>query len=325
MLSEHDFIEKKIILVYPKDGDKISFKNDNLIITDFDNIIKLQLSCYKIFSIFIVGRFTLTSGIIEKSKKFGFSIVFFNSYFKIYSCINYAMEGNTILRKKQYITEKGNDIAKKIIMNKIENQKDILMKMRDNTIKDGIEILNEQIIKLRKDNYNDYEIMGIEGIAAKVYFNRLYKDCNWKGRQPRVKKDEINLLLDMGYTILFNYIEAILNIYGFDLYKGNLHKEFYKRKSLVCDIIEPFRPIVDYKIKKMINLNQINSYNFMLNNEQYHIEWRDSAEFTSSILGEILSYKKSIFRYIQSYYRWFMKDNNIEKFPKAELIKDDNN
>lgn len=325
MLNEPDFIEKKIILVYPKDGDKISFKNDNLIITDVNNKTKLQLSCYKIFSMFIVGGFTLTSGIIEKSKKFGFSIVFLTSSFKVYSCINYEMEGNTLLRKKQYTTNRGNEIGKQLIINKIENQKEMLIKLRDKTIKSGIDNLNEQIQKLKKNNYNDYEIMGIEGVAAKVYFNRLYKKYNWKGRQPRVKRDEINLLLDIGYTILFNYIEAILNIYGFDVYKGNLHKEFYKRKSLVCDIIEPFRPIVDYKIKNMLNLNQIETYNFKINNGQYQIDWKDSAKFTSQILEEISSYKKSIFRFIQSYYRWFMKEKDINYFPKAVLTKDDNN
>lgn len=325
MLSEPDFIEKKIILVYSKDGDKISFKNDNLIITGIDNKIKLQLSCYKIFSVFIVGGFTLTSGVIEKSKKFGFSIVFFNASFKIYACINYKMEGNTLLRKKQYSIKNGNEISKKIIINKIKNQKETLIKMRNKTIKDGIDNLNELIQKLENNNFSDYEIMGIEGVAAKVYFNRVYKDYSWNGRQPRVKKDEINLLLDIGYTVLFNYIEAILNIYGFDVYKGNLHKEFYKRKSLVCDIIEPFRPIVDYKIKKMLSLNQIETYEFKVNNGQYQINWKDSAKFTSQILEEIASYKKSIFRFIQSYYRWFMKEKDINSFPKAVLIKDDNN
>ena len=60
MLSEPDFIEKKIILVFPQEKDRISFKNDNIVITDYDNKIKMQLSCYRLFAIFIVGGFTLT-------------------------------------------------------------------------------------------------------------------------------------------------------------------------------------------------------------------------------------------------------------------------
>ena len=41
------------------------------------------------------------------------------------------MEGNTLLRKKQYMTQKSNEIAKAIIINKIRNQRDILKRLRD--------------------------------------------------------------------------------------------------------------------------------------------------------------------------------------------------
>jgi CRISPR-associated protein Cas1 len=232
------------------------------------------------------------------------------------------LEGNFLLREKQYTTTKGNDIAKQLVINKIENQRDFIKKIRSKDNKEGIKKLNEAIIKLKENDFNGYEIMGLEGTSAKVYFNRIFAEFNWQGRQPRVKRDELNLLLDIGYTVLFNYIEAILNLYGFDIYKGNLHKEFYKRKSLVCDIIEPFRPIVDYKIRKMINLGQIKNYKFKIYKEQYQLEWEYSSHFVGSILEEISDYKSLIFDFIQQYYRWFMKDEIIEKFPKVVLTND---
>lgn len=325
MLSEPDFVEKKIIIAMPQKGEKISFKNDNIVLLDAESKIKFQLSCYRLFAIFVIGGFNITTGIIEKSKKFGFSIVLFTSTFKVYSTINFAMEGNTLLRQKQYLTNNHDQIARAIIINKIENQRDFLKKLRDRSINDGIDNLNSQINKLNTSSDIDgYEVMGIEGVAAKVYFNRLYKDVEWNGRQPRVKRDKINLLMDIGYTILFNYIEAILNIYGFDIYKGNLHKEFYKRKSLVCDIIEPFRPIVDYKIKKGINLKQFEKYEYLLDNGQYNINWKDGIDYMLIILEEINKYKEKIFRYIQQYYRWVMKEKNISDFPKVVLVDDNN-
>lgn len=324
MLSEPDFIEKKILVVFTHNGEKISFKNDNIIVLDEEQQIKKQMSCYRLFAIFIVGGISLTSGIISRSKKFGFSIVLFTTSFKVYSTINFSLEGNTLLRRKQYITDKETEIANQIIINKIQNQKDILKKLRDKDVQDGIENLEENIERLKNNNYNSYEIMGLEGTSAKVYFNRLFKNYNWNGRQPRIKRDKINLLLDISYTILFNYIEAILNIYGFDIYKGNLHKEFYKRKSLVCDMVEPFRPIVDYKLRKMINLNQIDNYKYVIINNQYQLNWQESTKFVSAILEEILKYKICIFRFIQQYYRWFMKDKDICDFPEVRLIENDN-
>ena len=325
MLTTPDFMSKKIIVVLPKNGDKISFKNDNLVVLDNLGKIKLQMSCYKIFAVFVVGGFTVTTGIIEKSKKFGFSIVFLTTTFKVYETINFKMEGNTLLRKKQYNTNISTEIGKQIIINKLENQRDTIKQIRDVSNTEGILIINENISKLVKNKFNIYEIMGIEGTSAKVYFNRLFKEFEWQGRQPRVKRDKINLLLDIGYTILFNYIEAILNIYGFDIYKGNLHQEFYKRKSLVCDLIEPFRPIVDYKIRKSFNLGRFNNFEFFVDNGQYSLNWQYSSEFLQIILEEIIMYRKCIFEYIQSYYRWFMKSDNIDNFPKARLQKNDIN
>jgi CRISPR-associated protein Cas1 len=273
--------------------------------------------------LFIVGGFTITTGIIERSKRFGFSIVFLTTFFRVYETINFKMEGNTLLRTKQYNHATADTIGKYIIMNKIENQNLVLAMLRDSEIKDDIDLLKKYLEKLKTSALNAHEIMGIEGVASKVYFSKIFRELNWTGRQPRVKRDKINLLLDIGYTLLFNYIEAVANIYGFDIYKGNLHKEFYKRKSFICDMIEPFRPIIDYKIRKLFTLKQCNNWNFVITNGRHQLSYKDSSECVTILLKEILCYKESIFDYIQQYYRWFMKNGDIENFPKGVLIKND--
>lgn len=323
MISLPTFMHNKIIFIYSFKGDIISFSNDNIIVKDKDGKTKFQYTCYKIFIIFIVGGYIVTTGLIERSKKYGFSIIFMTTNFKITFSINYKTEGNFLLREKQYNCKIKNEIANKIIYNKISNQIDCLKKLRDITNNEGILILQENLKKLNNLELSINEIMGIEGICAKVYFNRIFKTISWKGRQPRLKKDIINLLLDIGYTILFNYIEALLNIYGFDIYKANLHQEFYKRKSLVCDIIEPFRSIIDYKILKMHNLGQIKKTDFIFINNKYFLNFKESQKIILEMLNEINIYKVCIFKYIQDYYRWFMKNQNINNIPIGEVIKND--
>ena len=39
MLSEPDFVEKKIIIAMPQKGEKISFKNDNIVLLDAESKI----------------------------------------------------------------------------------------------------------------------------------------------------------------------------------------------------------------------------------------------------------------------------------------------
>jgi CRISPR-associated protein Cas1 len=168
--------------------------------------------------------------------------------------------------------------------------------------------------------------MGYEGIAAKAYFNRIFGDFDWHGRRPRIKRDSINLLLDIGYTVLFNYIDALCNLYGFDTYKGNLHQQFFKRKSLVCDLVEPFRPIIDSATRKSINLKQITKDDFTKSKDgRYSLEWKQSAKIVGLYVTEISRHKQSLFRFIQSYYRWFMKNAYEIKseMPKGEIKEND--
>ncbi|MGI6325091.1 MAG: type V CRISPR-associated endonuclease Cas1 [Bacilli bacterium] len=323
MITLPAFMYNKVLIVFPMQGDRISFSNDNIIIKDKEDKIKFQYSCYKLFIIYIVGGYTITSGLIEKAKKFGFSIVFLTTNFKISFSINFKTEGNFLLREKQYKCEIKNQIANRIVYNKILNEIECLKKLRDTTNNEGINILKENLEKLNNFDLTINEIMGIEGICAKVYFNRIFKNIPWQSREPRLKNDIPNLLLDIGYTILFNYIEALLNIYGFDLYKANLHQEFYKRKSLVCDIIEPFRVIIDYKVLKMYNLGQIKETDYVIINNKYNLNYQNSQAIILELLHEINEYKVCIFKYIQEYYRWFMKNKDIKEIPIAKVVKND--
>lgn len=321
MLSEPNFLAKKIVMIHSNQGQKISFLNDNLVVRDKNNQIILQYSCHRIFIIYIIGGFTITTGLIDRGRKFGISFVFLTSGYKFYESIPYKSRGNTMLVRRQYETKLDLSIGQNIVKNKIYNQKKTLSNLRIH--KEGVELLNKSMEKLTEPINNLSILMGIEGTAAKVYFNRMFDMTEWKGRQPRVKRDSINLLLDVGYTILFNYIDALVSMYGFDTYKGNLHQEFYCRKSLICDLVEPFRVIIDHKIRKMYNLNQVKDENFLCQKDRYMINYKSKTNYASEFAMEINSYSSCIFRYIRDYYRWFMTSENVNEMPFVEVLKND--
>lgn len=99
MMTLPDFEKKQIIFVFLIQGEKISFNNDNLIVVDKEDRVKLQTTCYRIFMLCIVGSFTLTSGIIQRSHKFGFPIFLMTGSLKVYDKFGSKMEGNVILRR----------------------------------------------------------------------------------------------------------------------------------------------------------------------------------------------------------------------------------
>ncbi len=174
-----------------------------------------------------------------------------------------------------------------------------------------------------KPDLTGQEIMGIEGICAKLYFKSLFAEYEWKSRQPRTKCDMTNTLMDIGYTILFNIINALLEMYGFDVYVGILHTQFFHRKSLVCDLEEPFRPIVDAAILKALNLGQVSENDFWKNQNQYILPWKNSKKYVGVILNALMEYKNEIFIYLQSYYRAFIRDKSAEEFPVFDLFDEE--
>lgn len=87
------------------------------------------------------------------------------------------------------------------------------------------------------------------------------------------------------------------------------------RKSLVCDLMEPFRPIIDYTVRKGINLGQIKETDFKLFSGRYILEWKCSPAYSKLFLDSILDYKVDLFKYIQGYYRAFMKQKTIQEYP----------
>lgn len=319
-MSRPDFILKQVIFIESDSTKKIKFKNSNLLVVDKDNKTIIQHSLYKIFIVYILGEFSITSVLIKNAKKYSVPIVFLNYNLKPYFSIVPDNKGNFLLRKKQYNNKKDLELAKHIIKNKVSNQLNLMKSLRykSKSEKENLKKVNELLFSI--DNCNSsQELLGIEGNVSKIFFSTYFKNLDFKRRRPRAKDDVFNLLLDIGYFYLFNFIEANLELYGFDIYYGFYHKLFFQRKSLVCDLIEPFRSIIDKKIKKGFNLKQIDLEDFYEKNGQFHIKKDFNKKYSQFFLKEVLSYKEEIFLYIQKYYRCFIKEKEINNFPNFKI------
>lgn len=324
MLDINDFSKKQIVCFSPARGDKMSYRNSNIIIKDAEGNIKFQNTCYRIFSIIVIGDCSITTGLIQRARKFGFSICFMTYSFRFYEVICNGLEGNNHLHAKQYAYNQ-TEIGRVLILNKIMNQRNALNMIRRKSeyVKEGISMLDSYIDRLSSERGMARDtILGIEGNAAKVYFPRIFDTINWKSRKPRIKFDYINSLLDIGYTVLFNFLDCLLHIYDFDVYQGVLHTSFYMRKSLTCDMMEPFRCIIDWRVRKGIHLGQFKKEDFMEIDHQWQLEYKKSAQYTSIFLEDILKNKDSIFLYVRSYYRAFMKDKSIENYPIYDISEE---
>lgn len=318
MLSLPDYKEKQVIICFASEGQKISFKNDNLIIKDKEETTLLQATCHKIFSLWIVGHTTITTGILERSRKFAFSIYLLSHNHRLYGVWSSPTEGNYLLRKKQYdYTELY--IGSHLVQNKINNQKELLKSIRnkETEIKTAIEKMEKYAAQAVSIDLQT--LLGTEGASSRLYFNHWFAGMCWQGRKPRAKTDMLNTVLDIGYTYLFNFMECMLNLYGFDLYQGVYHKCFYQRKSLVCDMVEPFRCIIDKQIKKSYGLKQLLPDDFREEKGQYFLKIEKNKDYTRWLMQCLLENKEDIFNYVQEYYRSFMRNKPIENYPVFKI------
>lgn len=226
----------------------------------------------KLLALFIIGHITVTTPLIDKCKKYGVALVVMKPNLRpVFFWANSA-EANYLLRKRQFeYSAEDLSIAKCIVYNKVLNQKTALSKTRkkDCYTLDAIKQCDAALVTLPDiDEYN--QLMGLEGMVAKTYFSAYYQNQNWRGRHPRMKSDVLNVTLDIGYSILFNFMESFIRMFGFDLYVGVYHRLWFKRKSLVCDLMEPFRCIIDHAALLAFNRNQFSEKDFTLIKQEYH-------------------------------------------------------
>lgn len=319
MLTLPDFKEKKVILIQPEKNiqNQLKFWNSNIRLYK-DGIFVNQISCYQVLSIFIIGHVTLTSILIEKAKKYGISFFLLNYSFRTYAEINSVAEGNYALRHTQYTDTEKNKFnqAKQLITNKINNQIKLLNQYDKNQAKK----IQNQSVQQTEQASNVDTLRGIEGSASSLYFQSLFGKYNWYRRAPQTKEDTTNLLMDIGYTFLFNYVDSLLRLFGFDTYKGFYHTLFFQRRSLACDMMEPMRPLIDKHIIKAYNLRQINEKDFVFKNGSFNMKPKSEIrkKYTSIFFKAITDNKENMYKYVRQYYLHIMKPDKYT-FPLFNL------
>lgn len=85
-----------------------------------------------------------------------------------------------------------------------------------------------------------------EGHAAKVYFNALF------GMEfLRTQENTINAALNYGYSIILSMFAKEIVSQGYFTQLGIFHDNMFNELNLACDLMEPFRILVDRQVYKM--------------------------------------------------------------------------
>jgi CRISP-associated protein Cas1 len=157
-------------------------------------------------------------------------------------------------------------VARKIVRAKIQNSRTLLLRQQR---KNSITTLSETIDQLQHLSMQVLQadaidrLMGLEGIAAAVYFNAFSyclqnPDFTFIARSRRPPGNPINAMLSFGYQVIWNHLLTLIELQGLDPYSGCLHQTSDRHAALVSDLIEEFRaPIVDSLVLYLTNRHMI--------------------------------------------------------------------
>lgn len=323
MFTAKDIEYRSVFVINCIENKALRVSNGALMLEDAEEKKTLtKLPFQKILALFVIGHITITTPLIEHCTRNGIPLVVMKPNFRPVFFFSITAEANFLLRKKQHEIDKNDLLIPRILVaNKIRNQMRLLEKTR---------LKSEVIVKAKAQcskalklvsDATDYEtVMGLEGRIAKSFFAAYFEQMDWKARCPRTKMDPVNATLDIGYTILFNYIEAFVRLFGFDPYIGVYHRLWFKRKSLICDLMEPFRCLIDQQVRKAFNTKQCKPDDFKLFKNEYVLRHEKSSEYTRMFYDVLIEQKMQVFKYVRDYYRCFMQQKPAMEYPQF-LIK----
>lgn len=147
-----------------------------------------------------------------------------------------------------------------------------------------------------------------EGMVAKVYFNSLYGMGF-----SREDDDEIeNMAMNYGYAIIRAAIARAVIGQGLIPVFGIFHKNEYNPYNLVDDLMEPFRPLMDYWLHtKILGKDDYLSYAIRLN----IIDFLNQPMYHKGRKSDV---SQVIEKYISSFVK-AMTSGDVEKIIKINL------
>ena len=126
-----------------------------------------------------------------------------------------------------------------------------------------------------------------EGHAAKVYFNTLFGMAF-----TRTQECPVNAALNYGYSILLSAVAREIAACGYCSQIGVFHDNRFNAFNLACDLMEPFRPLVDRAVRDMelsgFGREQKRELVQVLN-EQIQMDGRAVGETVAPSVSEIMA------------------------------------
>lgn len=212
----------------------------NYLVIRGDETIRIHLS--EISTLIIETTVvSLTAALLCELTKRKIKVIFcdekHNPSSELIPCYGSHDTSDKIRTQIQWSNEIKAEVWTEIIKEKIKNQAKVLKTLE----KEEYKMLNKYIYEIKLNDESNRE-----GHAAKVYFNALFGMAF-----GRNEENYINAALNYGYSILLSTFNREVVALGYITQLGLFHDNMFNQFNLSCDLMEPFRPIVDMVVYEM--------------------------------------------------------------------------
>lgn len=275
---------------------KISYKNRFLVVKK--DIEEKYIHLSEIDTIIVDSiSVSISSYLLKELTDNKINIIFcdekHNPYGQIQPFYSRHNSSKKIIEQTKWTLKNKDNLWTLIVKNKIINQAFLLKKIKSKQANLVFSYVDEVGVGDKSNR---------EGHASKVYFNALF------GKKfSRGNNDIINAKLNYGYAILLSTISKEITNNGYLTQLGIHHKNEFNPFNLACDLMEPFRVIIDAfvyynqerELDSNLKLDIINIFNniYTFNSKKYTL--KDIIELyvknTFKVLSEEKEYKDFIY------------------------------
>ena len=212
---------------------------------------------------------------------------------------------------------KGIEIAKTIVYSKIESQNMVLekygLKQHDLlTFKTKIEKLESANLKTVRR-----KLLPIEALASRTYFKQIFqlfpKSLRVEKRKGWKAYDGLNNTFNLAYTLLKYKVHSAILKAKLEPFLGFMHSEQFDKPSLVCDLQELYRYLIDDFLVRF-------SQKLTEKDFHYKIEW-----FSSNKLGkrQVLNNKKTreLTKKLDNYFEKPVQIPRVKKYGSKQQLE----
>jgi CRISPR-associated endonuclease Cas1 len=225
----------------------------------------------RVADIAILAPASLSSGLIQKCAKLGIPLTMtLGDGYHIASLPPDSRQHHSIAARQAVHYAQLNEserliLAKGFAAAKINNYKPLINARHGKGNAELLAKLEKSIAGIEQASEIN-AVRGHEGMAARLMFATLdsyikVPEFHFKKRL-RDKPDRMNVLFNFGYYLLFSRLNTMVRAAGLNPYLGFLHDGEDDYETLVCDIEELFRAVLDRHLIALVNLRVIKPDDF---------------------------------------------------------------